>query len=274
MVISFSSPSFLFIALQTVAPPLPLLNMKQPLIIVLLCLCVGLEVVAFASPAISRKFVTARGTTTDGGSDAEKFRESAQKLRDEAQVLESKMDRKPASAPAFESPLAYTSLKESIWTLTYRFASDPNDENDNDEEVQPVSNYLGKLTVKLLSDGYTELLSHEPTGNARLELLKVWGWDKEVGEEDELDYVLFSTNIRVPDTDVAMPNEELRFYWQARVDTDRSSGALSLTDGTVTVKKDVKPPGGGFWGVFNGGGILAQFRYVGNFAAKAAAADQ
>jgi len=232
------------------------------LLLVFLLTVMG-AVVSFAPlPAATPKRLFA---TSAGSDDAEQLRESAQKLRDEAKALESNLDRKPRAVVAME-PVApsYTSLKESVWTLSYRFVSDPPKKDDDDDA--PVSNYSGKLTVKLLSDGYTELIRHEPSTGDRLELLKVWGWDKEVSNEDDKDYVLFSTNIKVPESDVAMPNEELRFYWQARVESD-SGGALSLADGTVTVKKDVEPPGG-FWGIFNGGGILAQFRYVGNFAAR------
>lgn len=196
--------------------------------------------------------------------DAERLRESAQKLRDEAEVLESKLERRPTTAFEPEAPPAsYTSLKDSIWTLTYRFASDPPPKDD--EEDRPVSNYSGKLTVKFLADGYTEVISHEPTGSATLTMDKVWGWDEEVSDEDDKEYILFSANIKMPESDLAAPNEVLRFYWQARIDADPT---IRFEEGTVTVKKDVGPPGG-FWGVFNAGGILAQFRYVGNFAAKA-----
>ena len=225
--------------------------------------------------------------------DADKFRASAQRLRDEAEVLESQMDRKtPSRGVEPVSPAVYyTSLKDSIWTLTYRFASDPPNDNDNNDDDnkkgqtnKPVAMantfYSGKMTIQLLSNGYTKLLRHEPTGKDRFQLLKVWRWDQEMGDQDDQTYVLFSTNLQIPATDTAVPNEELRCYWQARVDTSTdnasidtpptaSKGALRLVDGTVTVKKDVKPPGG-TWGFFNGGGILAQFRYVGNFAAKAA----
>lgn len=231
----------------------------------LVCLFSLIRTGAAFSPAVLRPNAGTATTLALAPSDAETLRESAQKLRDEANALESNMDRKPKAVA--DAAVVYTSLKESMWTLTYRFASDP----PSDEDDRAVSNYSGKLTVKLLPDGYTELISHEPSGgaDARLDVLKVWGWDKEFSNEDEKDYVLFSTNIRAPASDVAMANEELRFYWQARVDYDSTNRAISLADGTVTVKKDVEPPGG-FWGIFNGGGILAQFRYVGNFAAKIA----
>jgi hypothetical protein len=221
------------------------------------------SVVAFAPMTVSRS-TSCRLLESPINSDAEKLRESAQKLREEVELMESKLDRKPNMADQVEQVISYSSLKESVWTLAYRFASDP--PPNDDEEPRKVSNYSGQLKVKFLSDGYTELIGHEATGGTALDVSKAWGWDKEISEEGDNEYVLFSTNIQLPASDATSPNEMLRFYWQARVVTE-SSGALSVVDGTVTVKKDVKPPGG-FWGVFNGGGILAQFRYVGNFAAK------
>ena len=59
----------------------------------------------------------------------------------------------------------------------------------------------------------------------------------------------------------------IRFYFQTRIEKDRRSGEIFLDDGTVTLKKDIEPPGG-FWGIFNAGGILAQFRYCGEFIMK------
>jgi len=204
--------------------------------------------------------------------DAEKFRETAKKLREEAEALESKLNRKesPSLDIIQNTPIVYTSLKGSTWTLPYRFASDaPKDGED------PVSNYSGKLTVTFLPDGYSELVSHDTiksTEGSSITVEKVWGWDLEVSEEDGLNYLLFSSNILLPSTDANAPNEVVRYYWQARVESSASNGELSLDDGTVTMKKDVEPPGG-FWGAFNGAGILAQFRFVGNFVAKPASGD-
>lgn len=214
------------------------------------------------SPSSSTSLRPRTPSSLFDGSEAEQLRESAQKLRDEAQAMESKLERRPSTFEPEAPAVTYTSLKDSTWTLTYRFSSDT--VPGEDEEDRPVSRYSGKMTVKFLSDGYTELISHEPSGSATLEMEKVWGWDKEVSEEDDdKEYILFSTNIRVPESDVTTPNEVLRFYWQARIDEDPN---ISFDDGTVTVKKD---PADGFWGVFNAAGILAQFQYVGNFAAKA-----
>jgi len=220
--------------------------------------------------------ITLRGTKASivsvcaSTNDADKLRETAKKLREEAAVLESKLD--PSQRTSTESLpifISCTSIPDSSWTLTYRFASDP--PPDDDEEDRTVSTYSGKLTVKFLADGYTDLIFHKPTsmGGSTLSVEKVWGWDKEISSEDELEYLLFSFNALLPATDATDPNEVVRFYMQARVDSSDSDGQLNLAEGTVTMKKDVKPPGG-FWGAFNGAGILAQFRYVGNFVAKPA----
>mmetsp|Transcript_22129 Transcript_22129/g.33448 ORF Transcript_22129/g.33448 Transcript_22129/m.33448 type:complete len:247 (+) Transcript_22129:247-987(+) len=201
-------------------------------------------------------------------SDADKLRETAKKLREEAKALQSEISpSQRINEENLPTSASCKSIPNSTWTLTYRFASDPLPEDD--EEDRPVSNYSGKLTVKFLADGYTELISHEPAsmGGSTLSMEKVWGWDKELSNEDELEYLLFSCNALLPSTDESSPNEVVRFYMQARVDSVKSDGQLSLAEGTVTMKKDVKPPGG-FWGAFNGAGILAQFRYVGNFVAK------
>ena len=196
--------------------------------------------------------------------DAEQLRQSAQNLRDEIEILESKLDRKPIIGNQMESAVTYSSLTDSVWTLSYRFTSDPPPKDD--AEPRTTSKYSGKLTVKFRSDGYTDIIEHEPIGETALVISKAWGWDKETSNEDEKEYVLFSTDVQLPVSDKAAPNQERRFYWQARVDAE-SGGFLSLTDGSVTVKKDIEPPGG-FWGVLNAGGILAQFRHVGNFASK------
>ena len=54
------------------------------------------------------------------------------------------------------------------------------------------------------------------------------------------------------------------------MDVDASTGDLSLQDGTVTVKRDVQRSSVGGWGgLLNARGILAQFRYCGEFIMKA-----
>ena len=245
---------------------------------------------------------------------ADELRASAQKLRDEAARLESALDRKPEGttlAQQATSTIAtstgaidramYTSLEDSIWSLKYRFTSDPlpdDTKNQNDQssssslssqqqQQQQPSTYSGTLTVQFRSDGYTNLLGSESTGaGSGLEIVKVWGWDKERSNDNadnkdkDQEYLLFSTTIQLPASDTTAPNTQLRFYWQGRIvktssttttTTTTRSNVLSIVDGTVTVKKDaVAPIIGGLWGgLFRGsGGILAQFRQVGNFVAK------
>jgi hypothetical protein len=186
--------------------------------------------------------------------EADRLLETASKLRQEADAIRETLGPPPLQQQALP-PIVYTDLKDSSWELTYRFSRDP--PSDKDEESQePRINYSGKLTVTFKSDGYTDLLSHVPSGKNTLDITKVWGWDEEVSQEDNLRYLVFSINTN----DVGN-----RFYWQARIDNDRNGG-ISLADGTVTVKKDVAS---GFWGVFkNASGILAQFVYVGNFGGK------
>ena len=101
---------------------------------------------------------------------------------------------------------------------------------------------------------------------------KFWGWDEETSNEDELQYILFSADVDLPSSDPnydekKKQNNSIRFYFQCEVNRDSRTGEITMRDGTVTLKKDIKPPGG-FWGVFNGGGILAQFRYCGECLMK------
>lgn len=219
------------------------------------------------------KSYSTRSFLSSSSDEVERLKESASKLRQEAQDLRKNLDdaatqRKSTSTNAPPTPpVSYTSLKDSTWTFTYRFSNEPVSENDDDDKNKkknepPPIKYSGRLTVTFRSDGYTDLVSHEPMGSSAstLDIEKVWGWDEEVSNEDDETYVLFSITAKTTS------EAEQRFYWQARVDTNEKK-EITLVDGTVTVKKDVEPPGG-FWGVFNGGGILAQFQYVGNFGGK------
>jgi len=77
-------------------------------------------------------------------------------------------------------------------------------------------------------------------------------------------------DVQLPASDPAtklLKNGKDRFYFQARIDKSKS-GAITLADGTVTVKKDVSEKTKGMWGLFQVAGILSQFRYVGEFIAK------
>ena len=199
--------------------------------------------------------------------EAERLKQSASKLREEAEAMRQELDdarprtKAPSSSVLQPSPpVTYTDLKDSSWTFTYRFSKEPTSDDDGDEkkdDKQARVNYSGKLTVTLRADGYTDIISHEPLGSPALNISKVWGWDEEVSNEDDLRYLLFSVNTKSP---------EERFYWQARIDRNQKN-EIALADGTVTIKKNVEPPGG-FWGLFNGRGILVQFRTVGNFGGK------
>jgi hypothetical protein len=244
--------------------------------------------------------------------------EKADQLRKEVKELEDGLllanQKRNISSIASSSSTSvipqYKTLADSTWTITYRFSSNPrNDDADETDEISLPSSstedgggsfinnsynyynnyYSGKYTVSFRADGYTDLISHVPTtttsvsgeegaSTTTIVIEKVWGWDKEVSNEDGLAYLLFSTSIRLPSKDRISPNQEIRYYWQARIvdDDDTATaternerGIITLHDGTVTMKQNVGRAGG-FWGAFSGTGILAQFRYVGNFHAKAA----
>jgi hypothetical protein len=197
---------------------------------------------------------------------AEKERESllekAARLRNEASDLESKLspsrttrrNEEPAAKPA---PV-YKTMDDSIWTFSYRFSDQP---EPNDNENTPKRDfYSGKLTLLMQSDGYTSILSHEEQGMSGLKILKAWGWDVEKSndnETDDTDYLLFSVDVEVPSVG------KEKFYFQASQLV--SDAGISLKEGTVTVKASASRAG---WGLFSPAGILAQFRYVGDFVAK------
>ena len=125
--------------------------------------------------------------------------------------------------------------------------------------VSPVS---GSVIINLRSDGYTDIISSE---GSKSFFKKFWGWDKDEDEEngEPGQYLLFSA-----DTDKLLENAGFqvgtRLYFNIRIDEDKN-GVLSLSDGKMTCKKELKS---GFWGVFNSSGILAQFRVIGDFICK------
>ncbi|KAL3944268.1 MAG: hypothetical protein SGBAC_001662 [Bacillariaceae sp.] len=198
--------------------------------------------------------------------------EKAKKLREEAEQLEQKLREDPQASrnKATEKDITVktlqTKLEESIWTFSYRFSSQPKDE---DAEGLILPNYSGKITVRLTADGYSEVLSKED-GN-QLGIGKVWGWDKDYSQEDRQEYLLFSMDVTFPKTDPLMAERTERCYWQCRIDTDPIDNSISLNEGTVTVKKDISNMTKGMWGIFQVSGILTQFRYVGDFSSKPAA---
>jgi hypothetical protein len=202
---------------------------------------------------------------------------SATRLRLEAEALEAEMGERRrggigdternSDAAATKTKQTYTSFDDSEWTVTYRYASEPPPKDDASDQGRapspaPITYYSGKVDVKFRSDGYSELLATDEVKN--ISYTKFWGWDEEEGKEDGLHYLLFSADVELPDSDRNASNRPERFYFQARVDRDERTGEISLSDGKVTVKRDLEPPGG-FWGVFSGQGILAQFRACGDF---------
>ena len=227
-------------------------------------------------------------SSSSNDSEQDALLNKASQLRKEAQELEMKLSQEKGNKPAGDVaqsqaiPVTYTSLEDSSWTLSYRFASDPppKDDDDNNKDKDSTSTdvdkkllyYSGKVSIQLRQDGYTDILNNVDASttpsSSSLTFSKFWGWDSEVSQEDGETYLSVSSDVVLPSKDVNYNDGvSVRFYFNAKVETD-SKGVLSLRDGTVTVKRDVESPGGGFWGVFNGGGILAQFRYCGEFLVK------
>ena len=195
----------------------------------------------------------------------------AKKLRDEARTLEDQVQERRVASPtkgdAAPTPSPdVTKLSDSTWTISYRFSSQPKE----DDEDSVIPNYSGKMTVFFKGDGYSELKSMPDSsgaGDTKTSILKIWGWDEENSQEDNKQYLLFSMDVQFPKSDPKLPGAKARCYFQARIDKD-SRGSLSLSEGTVTVKKDVSEKTNGMWGLFQVAGILSQFRYVGDFIAK------
>lgn len=208
--------------------------------------------------------------------------ERARKLREEASLLEDDLRATNPKAPLAseqQAPVvANTQLEGSVWTVSYRFSSQPAPKDDNtDNDAPPKIFYSGKLDILLKADGYSErIIRVPPTDGAAptndIEITKIWGWDRETSSEDDLDYLLLSMDVRFPesDPDAPDPKKTERYYLQARIESD-GGGGLALKDGTITVKKDLTEKTGGMWGLFNVAGILTEFRYCGDFAARPAA---
>jgi len=212
------------------------------------------------------------------GDNVEDLLEKASRLRREAEELKDLVPvRRDGGGQENVMPkkVVYTSLGDSTWEVSYRFASDAvkrDDDDNNDEEMKTLVFYSGKVSIQLTNDGFTNILESESTSKSTLTFQKFWGWDEETSNEDELQYILFSADVDLPSSDPnydekKKQNNSIRFYFQCEVIRDSRIGEITMRDGTVTLKKDIKPPGG-FWGVFNGGGILAQFRYCGECLMK------
>lgn len=217
-------------------------------------------------------FTLATSSPNDGDSD--RWRQTASKLRSEVKVAEEALKKSRAGnvkMPAVEervAPAEYFDLADSCWEITYRFSYEPASKTDNEvdkKKTLPRKNYGGKLEVKFREDGYTDALTPpsdtEVNGGPRFQ--KVWGWDRETSTEDSLEYLLFSADISLPPP----VSSSERFYFQARVEREEGNNkSLSLYDGSITVKRNVEGPPGGWWGIFRGAeSILAQFREVGTF---------
>jgi len=198
--------------------------------------------------------------------------EKASRLRKEALEIETTIERGEDVEDTYEQTkkeINYSRLEDSSWKMSYRFASEPT-RNDSEEDTTPKTFYSGKISIKFRGDGYTNIIDDEGSQNeSGVKITKFWGWDPEISSEDNLKYLSFSADVLLPSSDpnYIAPGDPVRFYFETRVDKDPKTGVITLNDGTVTLKKDIEPPGG-FWGVFNAGGILAQFRYCGEFLCK------
>lgn len=181
----------------------------------------------------------------------------------------------------------------------YRFADEPISKSN--EEQKPRTFYTGKVTLHFKPDGYTDMIpdvqSSEttkprsatqatdpaaiPSDTKAVKFQKVWGWDIETSNQDSCEYLLFSADLQLPALPSGITPMPERYYFQIRVDNRSSSksndrtggndkGKIVLEDGSVTVKRDLNT-GGGWWGLFQTEGILAEFREVGLFRCRAVA---
>eukprot|EP00534_Pseudo-nitzschia_fraudulenta_P016831 CAMPEP_0201250870 /NCGR_PEP_ID=MMETSP0852-20130820/65126_1 /ASSEMBLY_ACC=CAM_ASM_000632 /TAXON_ID=183588 /ORGANISM="Pseudo-nitzschia fraudulenta, Strain WWA7" /LENGTH=281 /DNA_ID=CAMNT_0047550349 /DNA_START=216 /DNA_END=1061 /DNA_ORIENTATION=- len=213
-----------------------------------------------------------------GNGDEDDLLERARKLREEASLMEDNlraMGVAPPTPSTNVSPLSAVNkqLEESSWTLSYRFSSQPSPKDDSKENESPKTFYSGKIDLLLKDDGYSEQIiakagKDNPNEND-IKIIKVWGWDRETSNEDDLDYLLFSMDVQFPKSDPDLSNQKERYYFQARVEQENPATGIALKEGTITVKKDVTEKTGGMWGFFNVAGILTEFRYCGDFVAKA-----
>ncbi len=218
---------------------------------------------AFSSKPYFTQVETQLYATAD--EDGNELLKKAAALREEANRLEESLkanrpaktsNSTPSSKPKAPPITSYKSMKDSTWTLTYRFADRP----ESRDVTSPFERnlYNGKLTVIFLNDGYSEVVRHESTN---VKVQKVWGWDVERSNDDDNDYLLFSVDFVLP----SIGKE--RFYFQARKSVD-GIGNISLAEGTITVKQDVVDSKASRWSLFSPRGILAEFRAVGEFIGK------
>ncbi|GAX10594.1 hypothetical protein FisN_14Lh095 [Fistulifera solaris] len=216
---------------------------------------------AFSSRPFFSQSETKLYATAD--EDGNELLKKAAALREEANRLEQslKANRPSKSSNIRPQPKAppmtsYKSMKDSTWTLTYRFVDRPESRDVTSPSERNL--YSGKLTVIFLNDGYSDVVRHESTN---VKVQKVWGWDVERSNDDDNEYLLFSVDFVLP----SIGKE--RFYFQARKSVD-DIGNISLAEGTITVKLDVVDSKASRWSLFSPRGILAEFRAVGEFIGK------
>jgi hypothetical protein len=239
----------------------------------------GLTTFSITTPKTSlRPLVLSLAASSDNTKSGEEERNKqqeellakAKELRKEAKEMEVKLrESKPISSTTTMDCAAatkVTDLDDSIWQLSYRFSSQPKDDDDS-----ILTNYSGKITIRLTPDGYSEIVSKN---DDPLVIQKVWGWDEEYSQEDEQQYLLFNMDVLFPKSDPKLALVQERCYFQARIEKEESDGSLVLKEGTVTVKKDVAEKTNGVWGLFKVAGILTEFRYVGDFIAKPATVEE
>ena len=101
--------------------------------------------------------------------DTQQLLEKAQRLRQEAEAMESKLRSERgsgvvAAAPEpVAKPVKYQQMPGTTWSLTYRFADEP--VKDRDEDAEPLDFYRGQLNLLFRTDGYTELISEGDNQN-------------------------------------------------------------------------------------------------------------
>jgi hypothetical protein len=255
----------------------------------------GLVLLPTTSPRLPFTSLSSSVPPHSDSDDGESLRDRALKLRQEAELLQQQVSAKrlataAATPSTISAPPIITQLADSIWTLSYRFSSQPKPKDEDDDDGILIPNYSGKLTLKLKRDGYSDLISHESTGNQPpLVISKIWGWDQEDSQttnaptaDEKETYLLLSMDVTLPATDPKLPSVKERYYLEARIGLDQDlskskskskssqskAKAITLQQGTITVKKDISERTKGVWGFFSVAGILTEFRYVGDFSAR------
>jgi hypothetical protein len=172
------------------------------------------------------------------------------------------------------SPIEYSDMADSLWTITYRCASSPMISNEPSDYRNNITTtfYQGTVDLRFRSDGYTDLVAQQVSHSSpSLVFTEAWGWDVETSTQDNMDYLLFAIDAYVTDAD---PNTIQRYYWQAREDRDRNTNLIAFQDGNVAVKRDVRKSSNSIWGAMFPPGIMAQFCYIGDFILKPKRAEK